>query len=205
MCNGQKVVLNMAHVDCGLIMRALLVNESECGDLGIIKINQGDCFLALLDVLGHGVAAREVALIAQDYIENNYRSDLVDTINGLHVILRGTRGTVAALLHLDINTGKLSYAGIGNITVRILGQNPSRLILRDGIIGYMMSKPEKLFINLLPGDILLIHSDGIREHFDVSECADLFSESAQNIANGMFERFWKKNDDASMIVIKYNL
>lgn len=193
----------MAYVDCGIIMRALLVHDSECGDLGIIKTNGEECFLALLDVLGHGATARDIALTAQHYIENNYNNELVDIIDGLHAVLKGTRGTVAALLHFEVNTGTLSYSGIGNITVRIFGRNSSRLILRDGIIGYMMSKPEKKVISLLPGDILLIHSDGIREHFDVSECADLFPESAQNIANELLVRFWKKNDDASLIVMKY--
>jgi serine phosphatase RsbU (regulator of sigma subunit) len=193
----------MADIDCGLIMRALLGYESECGDMGIIKQSKEGCFLALLDILGHGAGAREVALAARDYLDKNYRSDLVDIVNDLHNLLKGTRGTVGAFLRFHIETGQLSYAGIGNITVRILGQNPSHLVLRDGIIGYIMPKPEEKLVYLLPGDILLIHSDGIREHVEASACADLWVRSAQDIAEQWLQCFGKQNDDASVMVMKY--
>jgi serine phosphatase RsbU (regulator of sigma subunit) len=194
----------MAQVDCGLAMQALLEHESECGDIGIIKLYNKECFVALLDVLGHGAVARDLALLAQDYIEKHYCDDLVDILEGLHGLLRGSRGTVAALLHLDIPTGELCYTGIGNISLMIMRSTQTRLIIQDGIIGYIMPKPRSQKISLFPGDIVILHSDGIRDHFDLLECADLLSKSAQNIADELMMRFWKKNDDASVIVMKYN-
>jgi len=203
MCAGKEVALNMAKIDYGIVMRALLKDESECGDLAIVKENDQQCFLALFDVLGHGRNARKVALMANDYIERNYNNDLLDVMCGLHEHLRGTRGAVAALICFDIGSGEMSYVGIGNITVRLFGREQFRLVPRDGVIGYIMPKPEKRVINLFQGDIMIMHSDGIREHFDILECRDLFSASAQSIAEGLLNRFWKKHDDASCIALKY--
>lgn len=197
------MVLNMAKIDYGIVMRALLKDESECGDLAIVKENDQQCFLALLDVLGHGKDARRVALIAENFIDQNYNNDLIDIMCGLHNHLRGTRGTVAALIRFDIGSGEMSYVGIGNITVRFFGREQFRLVPKDGVIGYIMPRPEKQIINLFQGDIMIMHSDGIREHFDILECKDLFPASAQKIAEGLLNRFWKKHDDASCIAFKY--
>ncbi len=111
----------MSRVDCYLVKRALTLREADCGDTGVIKEFDGQCFLALVDVLGHGSEAHDVALIAQKYLEQNYCEELVDVMQGLHACLKGTRGAVAALCRLDTETGELIYVGIGNITVRVLG------------------------------------------------------------------------------------
>ena len=203
MCNCKEVALNMPRIDYGIVMRALLNDESECGDLAIVKQNGQQCFLALLDVLGHGKNARKVALMARDYIEQNYFNELVDIMNGLHKHLRGTRGAVAAFIRFNICSGEISYVGIGNISVRFFGREHYRAVSKDGVIGYIMPKPEKKSFTLSPGDIMVMHSDGLKEHFDVSECKDLFSESAQNIAEGLLKRLWKTQDDASCIALKY--
>ncbi|MCT4619195.1 MAG: SpoIIE family protein phosphatase [Marinisporobacter sp.] len=195
----------MRNIDLGMTFRALLGDESECGDIGVIQEYDHQCFLALIDVLGHGSEARKIALSAKKYLKNNYRMDLTDMINGLHEHLKGTRGAVAAVCHLDILTGELTYVGIGNITVRIFGTKPTRLIPKDGTIGYRMRKPQKHRMKLYPGDTILMHSDGIKEHFDLINYVGLLRENAGSIAARILEYFWKKNDDASCIVLKYSM
>lgn len=193
----------MASIDLGMCYQAILGPEWECGDIAVIKQYDNQCFIALIDVLGHGSAAREVALSAKSYLEDNYKSILVELMNGLHQHLKGTRGAVAAMCHLDILSGELTYVGMGNITVRILGVKPTRLTPKDGIVGYKMTTPQMLNIKLHPEDIIIMYSDGIKEHFDIVECIGLFKEDAQDIAIGILRQFGKKNDDESCVVLKY--
>lgn len=198
----------MANIDLGMIYRSLLGEEAECGDIAIIKEYENHCFLALVDVLGHGVEARKVALHAKEYLENNFEKDSVDIMKRFHEYLKGTRGAVAAICDLNVLTGELSYVGIGNITARIMGARCARLVPRDGIIGYSMAKPQKQVLKLQGGDVLLLYSDGIKEHFDIFECAGLLKENAMDIAQGILKKFEKKTnhvywDDASCIVLKY--
>lgn len=193
----------MPDIDLGMVYKGLLGDESECGDIGIIKKYEDNCFLALVDILGHGLEARKVALYAKAYLENNYYNDIVSIMNGLHEHLKGSRGAVAAICNLNIITGELSYVGIGNITVRIMGLKSIRLVPRDGVIGYRMTKPHKHILKLHGGETLLLHSDGIREHFEAFECEGLLKENAESIAQGILSKFSKKNDDESCIVLKY--
>lgn len=193
----------MTSIDFGTCSEALLGSQYECGDIAVMEKYDNQCFIALIDVLGHGIEARKIALSAKGYLENNYKKSLIDIMNGLHEHLKGTRGAVVAICNLDILTGEFTYVGMGNITVRIFGVKPTRLTPKDGIVGYRMTNPKQLILKLYPEDIVLMHSDGIREHFDIFECAGLLKENAEDIAQGILKKFGKKNDDASCIVLKY--
>ena len=193
----------MPRVEHCLLKRALTGFEDECGDTGVIMEYDDKCFFALVDGLGHGKEACEAATLAESYILEDCSRDLVDMMKGLHSHLGKSRGAVAVLCRLDIPTGVLQYVGIGNISVRVFGERDYRLVSRDGIIGYMISRPRQQEERLYPGDILLLSSDGIREHFHPYEAPGLLTGSAQKIAAEILDKFGKGNDDASCIVLRY--
>ena len=179
-----------------------LQGEEECGDLGIIEVNGNMCFLGVIDAVGHGMIAHEIAVTAEKYLMQNIKSDLVNLIKGLHEHLKQTRGVVLALCRLNIDTGDLVFSGIGNISAKILGPRHIHLNTQDGIVGYMMTTPKEQRFKLYPGDILVMTSDGVRENFDLIECAELLKSSAEVITRGILERYGKKNDDASCLTLK---
>ena len=193
----------MRSVDYHFVFRALLGAATECGDAGIIKEYDNQCFLALIDAVGHGKIAHNIAHLACDHIERHFSDDLVTLMHGLHGHLKGTRGIVTALCRLDISTGDLKYVGIGNICVKILGPRAVTFVPRDGVVGWVAPTPREQHRRLFPGDILVMYSDGIRNHFDPLDCAELFSGTAKSIANGLLRQFGKNEDDASCIALRY--
>lgn len=193
----------MGRVDYHCVTRALLGPANECGDIGIVKVYENLCFLALFDALGHGRKAYAVACRALAYLEKNIDNNLITMMTGLHVHLNGTNGGVAALCRLNIDTGELHYVGIGNISAKIIGQATSTLVPRDGIIGYIIPTPTEQRHNLHFGDTLLLYSDGIRAHFNSLDYPGLFDGNAESIANGLLNRLGKKDDDASCIALRY--
>ena len=195
--------MNMPEIDHCLLKRALTGLEEECGDTGIILPDDHGCFFALVDVLGHGKEAREVAVLAEDFFMENRDRDLVDMMKGLHGHLSGTRGAVAALCRLNQNTGELHYVGVGNITTRIYGSDFFSLVPKDGVVGYANISPKERVVRLYPKDILMLSSDGIREHFYPEEYPGLFSGTAKQVAANMMENLGKENDDASCLVVRY--
>lgn len=186
-----------------MIKSSLTGKICECGDTGLIRESDGEKFLALVDALGHGKLAHEVADLAEEYLEANHRENLVELMEGLHVCLKGTRGAVAAFCRLDLMTGELRYAGMGNITVRVLGPHASKFVPREGILGYMISTPREETSKLSVGDILLMYSDGVHEHIDICEYPQLLIGTASAIATNVIGRFGKGDDDASCIVLRY--
>lgn len=193
----------MGSVDYHFVFRALSGGADACGDAGVVKVYDNQCFLGLVDVLGHGKDAHKVACIACDYLEEKMGDDLVVLMQGLHGRLKGTRGAVAALCRLDIHTGNLNYVGIGNICAKILGPRAFTFVPRDGVIGYVTSTPREEHRNLHPGDTLVMTSDGIKEHFDPLDCIGLLNGTAESIAKGLLKQFGKKDDDASCITLRY--
>lgn len=193
----------MAVADTHLILRPLTGLAEECGDTGVISADGETCFAALVDVLGHGAEARQSAIVAEDFLKDCAGADPAESMQGLHKALRQGRGAVAALLNLDLASGELCVAGVGNITTRIFGSQQTRVLPRDGIVGYSMNTPRTQTFRLRPGDVVLLYSDGIREHFEPHDCPGLLSGSAREIAERVMRHFRKADDDASCLVLRY--
>lgn len=193
----------MGSIDSHLVLRPLTGFAEECGDTGVILTTDACCFAALVDVLGHGPEAHQSALAAEEFLRDCADRDLVECIQGLHKRLRQGRGAVAALCRLDLDSGELEVSGVGNITVRIFGSQYSRLLLREGIVGYSMSSPRLQRLPLHYGDTLMLYSDGIRESFETHDCHGLLDGTAQDIAERVMGHFRKADDDASCLVMRY--
>lgn len=193
----------MRKLDCHISKRPLLGEDYICGDIGVINEYEGHCFVALVDVLGHGQGAYEVALIVKKFLEQHYRETMEDVMQELHMRLKGTRGAVAALCRLHIPTGSLKFIGVGNITTRVFGSLTFRLVPSDGIVGYSMRRPREQTTTIFAGDFLVMHSDGVKEHFDTFEFARLSRGTAKSIASGLLDQFGKSDDDASCLVARY--
>lgn len=195
----------MGRVDYHFVLRSLHGGTSDCGDIGIVKVYDNQCFFGLVDALGHGKNAHVIACLAHEYLEVNYQEDLVAIMKGLHGHLKGTKGGVVALCRLDIDDGVLRYVGIGNITVKIMGSRASTFVSRDGVVGYIIPTPVEQLHRLHSGDTLVMYSDGIREHFNPLDYPGLLGGNAESIANGMLNQLGKKDDDASCIALRYYL
>ena len=180
------------------------MKNEPCADLGYIKENGDNLFFAIADVAGHGDKAHQLSLVIKQYFVKNHKDDLVSLMKGLHLFLKGTRGAVAAAGHLDMKTGAVEYVGLGNISVRKFGQKNVRFISNEGIIGYVIPTPKIERLQLEAGEGLLLYTDGILNHFDVSECPEGFlDKDAKHIAEGIIKHFYKGNDDAGCIAIRY--
>ncbi|AFA48534.1 SpoIIE family protein phosphatase [Acetobacterium woodii] len=193
----------MKRIEYAMKMRALMGDLSECGDLAYIKEYNNQCFICLIDILGHGNKARSVALVAEEYLNKNFKNNLFEIMEGLHKHLQGSRGGVVLMCHLEIATGKLHYIGIGNINGRIIGIKQNQFISKDGIVGHGRIHPSLKECHLKNRDLLLLCSDGIKEHYNIIDHVQLFSQDTESIVTGILCELGKKDDDASCIALRY--
>lgn len=193
----------MPHADCHCRARPMPGQEPACGDAGLVVTDESACFVALLDVLGHGPEAAGVAGVARAYLAAHCREPLPELMQGLHEHLKGSRGLVAFLGRFALDTGLFHYVGIGNIAAKVFGpDDPASLVSKDGVIGYMMSTPREKSVRLLPRDIVLLCSDGVREHFDLLDYPSLLLGDAQAISGAVLDQLAKGTDDASCLVLR---
>ena len=190
-------------MDYFLIKRPLN-NDVFCGDTGIIKEFDNKVFIGIIDALGHGERAHKIAVICEDFIEKNYRRDLVETMKDLDACIRGTRGAVGALCQLELKTGVLQYVGVGDTTARIFGPSHATLISKPGIIGYTMPSLSEDTKKISDGDVLVLYTDGVQSYFELKDYSGLLNHGAKEIATRIIEHYGKETDDALCIALKYN-
>lgn len=192
----------MAKTEYGLTTRALM--DGACGDAGLVVERDGVLFCALIDGVGHGPKAAAIAERAKTYLEGHCEVPLAEALRGLHEALQSTQGAVACLCRLDLASGGLCMSGIGNIVCRIFrGLESERLVSREGILGYMMASPREQTRRLAPQDLLILHSDGVREHFEVFDYPGLLRGPAETVAAAMVEQLGKSDDDASCLAVRF--
>ena len=192
----------MGKTEYGLTAKAL--QGDHCGDAGIVIENKGIMLCAIIDGVGHGPNAAIAAVTAKNYIEANSEAPLTEILQGMHEVLKSTQGAVACLCRIDLKSGQLTMAGIGNITCRIFrGLDSERLLSREGILGYMVSSPREHSYRLDNADLLLMHSDGVREHFELFEYPGILKGNATAVAERIVETLGKNNDDASCLAVRF--
>src|SRR4051812_10795955 len=88
------------------------VGESVSGDAVVVRRHGNAVLVTLIDALGHGPRAAEVADAAVDWLGTAEEPDTSGLVNGLHRKLVGSRG-IAALLLL-ISAKGLEACSVGN-------------------------------------------------------------------------------------------
>ncbi len=157
--------------------------------------------VALIDGLGAGPDAHEAAERARECIAASPGASLTELLKKCHRELRGTRGAVMMLMRVDHDEGRVTFAGVGNIGVRVFSDTPIKPLSRNGIVGYRMPGVREFTYPYSEGDVFILHSDGISSHFTVDESwvrdprTDL-QEIAQEIAR------FARDDDATVIVVR---
>ncbi len=193
----------MANWDYFLAKRSFFYHKDiECGDTGLIKEFDNKVFIAIVDVLGHGNEAYKLAVICHDFLEKNYRNDLIETMRALHEYIKGSRGAAAGLCLLDTNAGILKYVGVGNITARKFGLNRVRLVSTNGIVGYAIKTLKEETMKLNDGDVFVLYTDGVQEHFELGDYPEILRDEAKTIATHIIQQFGKDEDDATCIVVR---
>ena len=178
--------------------------EYLSGDTVVIEPLEHGLFLAIVDVLGHGAEAHELTHMIEAYLARYGSSDVTGLMTRLHQHLKGTRGAVAGLCAIDAATGRTNYAGIGNTVMRRFGKVETRLVSKDGILGQNMRSPLHQTLQLDPGDLLVLYTDGVSDRFTSDDYPGLLHHAPQEVASNIVQRFGKNHDDAACIAVRYN-
>lgn len=177
--------------------------ELVSGDAAVVQSRNRTLFLAMVDVLGHGPNAYELAVRIRAFLEDEWQVDVAGTLAQLHEAIRGSIGAAAGLASLDLASGRLRYAGVGNTVIRKFGAGSIRLPSTDGIIGSRMRSPREHELQLGKNEVLMFYTDGITDRFELEEYPQLIYESSRSVARNVVRNFGKQFDDATCLVVRY--
>ena len=106
------------------------------GDAFVVHQWEESLLVGVIDGLGHGQFAHRAAQTARQYVESHFDLPLDQVFRGTGRACRATRGVVMALARFDWGRGRLSFASVGNILVRVFPRSePFHFLIRRGVIG----------------------------------------------------------------------
>jgi anti-sigma regulatory factor (Ser/Thr protein kinase) len=178
-------------------------NGDVSGDAFVIKQWAESALVGVIDGLGHGQFAQRAAQAARQYVESHFDLPLAQIFRGVGRACRATRGVVMALARFDWARQRMALASVGNIEVRVYPRaEPVRFIVRRGIIGLNAPGPAVTENPWPPGNIMVLHSDGLRTHWGWRDFPDLADQSATDAARALLRALAKTEDDATVIVVR---
>ncbi len=183
-----------------------LEGESECGDAYAFRPTR-DGWLALsVDGLGHGPLAARAAEAATRCFLASDKTSPGAAMAEMHRATAGTRGAAAAVAHLDLERGRLTYAGVGNIAGRLITPGRNRgLVTHPGILGHNARNPTETGYDLEPGCWVVLHSDGLSEKWSSDAYPGLWDHSALLVAATLMRDAAVRRDDASVLAVRADL
>jgi anti-sigma regulatory factor (Ser/Thr protein kinase) len=177
--------------------------EIECGDSWAAALYLEQPKLMVVDGLGHGpmaaIAAREACRIFGENIERAP----VDILQLAHAALRGTRGAAMAIAQLDLTGRKVHYAGIGNISGVVIGEDTTRSMVSNyGTIGHQASNFREFVYPWPEGSLLLMFSDGLTSGWRTDRYPNLLDRDPTTIASIFYRDFRRVRDDITVLIAK---
>lgn len=176
-----------------------------CGDLAVVRIYGSLAVIAAIDGLGHGEEAERAAHVAQRTIEDEVGRPLEDIVHACHRALAPTRGAVMSLAELNLASRTLSWLGVGNVrgllhrSDRALDPNRHELLQRAGIVGSLLPRLHTVELPIVPGDLLIFGTDGLR--YDFADNLEGRTQPAQ-LAPALLAKHVRGDDDALVLVAR---
>jgi serine phosphatase RsbU (regulator of sigma subunit) len=179
--------------------------EAESGDRHLVLPLPEGVLLAAIDGIGHGREAALAASAAIEALEDHAGAPLPALVARCHERLRGMRGVVMSLAEIGARTRTLTWLGVGNVEGVVIraGSNAvgrrERLLLRPGVVGSRLPDLVPASLRIVPGDLLILATDGIAGTFDDSLQP---YDRPQPLADRILKRYATGTDDATVLVAR---
>lgn len=182
----------------GAVTRAFKADE-PCGDGHMFYPLDHHVLFALVDGLGHGRAAHQVAVETLNSFKAHADLPLEDIIWATHERLRDTRGCAAFLGKISTESYRMECVNIGNISCKINTNSDIRPINHAGVLGQNIRRVAPVSIPLQAGDLVALSSDGISSKFNLDEFGD---KQPADLAREICHLYGYSHDDASVLIIR---
>lgn len=174
--------------------------ERANGDAVVLRREGERALLAVIDGLGHGEHAAHAANKAVDFLASwSLTGDLLLAMQGLHEVLRGTRGAAASVCQIVAGTAgapaELVCCGVGNVEIRAFGSKVP-ILLSPGVLGARVQTFRMCRAELAVGSRLVLFTDGISHRAPLEALRHLDPEA---LCEAMIQQHRKTSDDATVV------
>ena len=180
--------------------------EVECGDIWRVATQGRTAAFMVADGLGHGPSAAEASRAVAAVFDRHPASAPGQFLQQAHAEIGGTRGAAVAALALDLDTGAVRFAGVGNIAGSILVEGVGKgLFSHNGTLGAQVRKVQEFEYAWPAGALLVLHSDGIQSRWNFADYPGLAQRDPAIIAALLARDFRRGHDDVTVLVARREL
>ncbi|GAB3112848.1 SpoIIE family protein phosphatase [Streptomyces calidiresistens] len=176
--------------------------ERVGGDAWRIDETDGVRTVVLVDALGHGETAAEVARAAVRVHRRDPSRPLPEVLTALNKGLRHTRGAAVAVLRTE--RGRTEWCGVGNIRCRVVSPDGTIASVASGppgVVGWNMPRPMVRRVESPPGSTIVLHSDGIDDRWIRSPSPFLLRLPPPLLAAALTHAHRIARDDSTVLTI----
>lgn len=186
----------------GAVTRAIR-GEDVCGDcVGAAVTGNVETFV-LADGLGHGPLARAASAEAVRCLSEGEIGDPESILEEMHRRLRPTRGAAVAIVQASRGDNVVTFAGVGNIASWVCSSDSRRaLVSSPGIVGHNIRRIRTDRMEIEPGDLLVMHSDGLTDKWRLDDQVGLVNRRPEIVAASLMRDAGTRHDDASVLVAR---
>jgi phosphoserine phosphatase RsbX len=154
--------------------------------------------VAVVDGLGHGPEAASAAARACEAVGDHAEAPLDEILDHCHAALARTRGVAMTIASVGADGG-MRWIGVGNVEAHVIRLDGTRAyraasaLLLGGVIGYRMPRLRVSTVDLVPGDLLLMVTDGIGPEFLEGLAV---ADPVDRVAAAIVQRCARETDDA---------
>lgn len=196
-------------LDWGTAARPM-AGETDNGDQAILVDLDDGALVAAVDGLGHGpeaalAATRALAVVGGHAGTPSAAIDLDAVVTTTHDQLARTRGVAMTIAALGC-AGRLHWLGVGNVEAHVLRADGPRArrvasaVLYGGVVGYRLPRVRVSTVQLDPGDVVVMATDGIDVDFTDHV---VLADPPQRMAERLLDRCARPNDDALVAAVRY--
>ena len=190
------------QIEVGAICVAMPGQDVPGDDWRLAQLD-GGCTLMVADGLGHGLEAFSASRAATDLLDRRENWSTRTLLEEAHGALRSTRGAAISVATLDFFTGRLQFAGIGNVAGSIRnGSLRKQFITHNGIVGHNMRRLQELDSELPEEALLILHSDGLSTQWTLDEFPGIEARHPAVIAATIYKEHWRRRDDVTIVALR---
>jgi anti-sigma regulatory factor (Ser/Thr protein kinase) len=180
-----------------------ITGESVCGDAWAYFVDDALISVVVADGLGHGLLAAQASAAAIEQFRLMPDALPSAFLTAAHRALAGTRGAAVSMIRLDRAERVVRFAGVGNVTGRIVGDGaPVNLAPQPGIVGHHMRKVRDVEVAAPRDALVVLHSDGLTAKWGLEQLGDARFESPTVVGAVLLREAGIRHDDAGIAVLR---
>lgn len=157
----------------------------------------------VVDGLGHGLPASTAARAAEESFLAHPSRGVIEQLRALDQALRGTRGAAASLAEIDFALGRVTYAGVGNISAMATGApKVQRMVSLNGTLGHTVPRLQEFTYDWSADSVLIMSSDGLSTSWRLDAYPGLIRRHPSVIAGTLYRDHWRGRDDVTVLVAR---